>query len=111
MFPDDIKAGVSADLFDDCGGRVFCHAENQFWELSELDEEKIESPKVPSGMTGGVEYEAMGYCVSKNKCDFDVLCSWKLLSSHVGRCDETDQRDDQDGTEQAREDSNPYSSF
>lgn len=48
--------GVLMDYF-----WVFCHSENQYWELSELDEEMIESPKVPSGMTGGVEYEAMSY--------------------------------------------------
>ncbi|KAH9815284.1 armadillo-type protein [Melampsora americana] len=51
--------GVLMDYF-----WVFCHSENQYWELSELDEEKIESPKVPSGMTGGVEYEAMGYAAA-----------------------------------------------
>lgn len=44
--------------------RVFCHANNLFWTLEQIDAEAVEAPKVPSGMTGGVEYEAMAYCVS-----------------------------------------------
>ncbi|EGF98197.1 uncharacterized protein MELLADRAFT_118582 [Melampsora larici-populina 98AG31] len=54
--------GVLMDYF-----WVFCHSENQYWDLSELDEEQIESPKVPSGMTGGVEYEAMEYSAAVMK--------------------------------------------
>lgn len=53
--------------------RVFCHANNLFWTLEQIDAEAIESPKVPSGMTGGVEYEAMAYCVS--------LCEARLQSA------------------------------
>lgn len=44
--------------------RVFCHSQNAFWSVDHIDQEEIEAPKVPSGMTGGVEYEAMAYCVS-----------------------------------------------
>lgn len=43
---------------------MFCHANNLFWTLEQIDAEAVEAPKVPSGMTGGVEYEAMAYCVS-----------------------------------------------
>ncbi|GAA5999718.1 uncharacterized protein JCM10292_003716 [Rhodotorula paludigena] len=43
---------------------VFCHADNLFWSLQQIDPEAIEAPKVPSGMTGGVEYEAMAYCTA-----------------------------------------------
>lgn len=43
--------------------RVFCHSQNQFWTAEQLNSEEIEAPKVPSGMTGGVEFEAMSYCV------------------------------------------------
>jgi hypothetical protein len=43
---------------------VFCHPENAIWNLRETDEEKVEKPRAPGGMTGGVEYEAMGYLVS-----------------------------------------------
>ncbi|GAA5980792.1 hypothetical protein JCM11641_002653 [Rhodosporidiobolus odoratus] len=43
---------------------IFCHANNLFWTLEQIDAEAIEAPKVPSGMTGGVEYEAMAYCAS-----------------------------------------------
>jgi len=31
--------------------------------LSDVDESKVEKPKAPGGMTGGVEYEAMMYLV------------------------------------------------
>lgn len=34
-----------------------------FWSLDQINPDQIEAPKVPSGMTGGVEYEAMSYCV------------------------------------------------
>ncbi|KAI9601637.1 hypothetical protein H4Q26_001469 [Puccinia striiformis f. sp. tritici PST-130] len=57
--------GVLMDYF-----WVFCHAENQFWDLKKIDQDSIEAPKVPSGMTGGVEYEAMSYCT----------CLMKLLN-------------------------------
>ncbi|KAG2146133.1 armadillo-type protein [Suillus bovinus] len=40
---------------------VFCHPNNTVWNLAEVDEGKVEKPKAPGGMTGGVEFEAMGY--------------------------------------------------
>ncbi|KAH0833232.1 armadillo-type protein [Lanmaoa asiatica] len=40
---------------------VFCHPNNTIWNLAEVDEGKVEKPKAPGGMTGGVEFEAMGY--------------------------------------------------
>ncbi|KAF9007579.1 armadillo-type protein [Cyathus striatus] len=40
---------------------VFCHPNNTIWILSETDETKVEKPRAPGGMTGGVEFEAMGY--------------------------------------------------
>ena len=43
---------------------VFCHPNNTVWNLPEVDEDKAEKPKAPGGMTGGVEFEAMGYFVS-----------------------------------------------
>ena len=42
---------------------VFCHPNNTIWNLLEVDEGKVEKPKAPGGMTGGVEFEAMGYFV------------------------------------------------
>ena len=48
--------GVARDYF-----WVFCHAQNRYWRLSDVDKASIEGPKVPGGMTGGVEFEAMGY--------------------------------------------------
>lgn len=40
---------------------VFCHPNNTIWVLSETDERKVEKPRAPGGMTGGVEFEAIGY--------------------------------------------------
>jgi len=68
--------GVLMDYF-----WVFCHAENQFWDLNTLDEETIEAPKVPSGMTGGVEYEAMSYCT----------CLMKLLNQLIKTADSAEK--------------------
>ncbi|GAA6015639.1 hypothetical protein JCM11491_007180 [Sporobolomyces phaffii] len=43
---------------------IFCHSQNLFWTFEQLDVDAIEAPKVPSGMTGGVEYEAMAYATA-----------------------------------------------
>ncbi|GAA6028804.1 hypothetical protein JCM8097_007404 [Rhodosporidiobolus ruineniae] len=43
---------------------VFCHPNNLFWTLEQINADEIEAPKVPSGMTGGVEYEAMAYATA-----------------------------------------------
>ncbi|KAK7061495.1 Drf-GBD domain-containing protein [Favolaschia claudopus] len=40
---------------------VFCHPNNTIWLLAETDEARVEKPRAPGGMTGGVEFEAMGY--------------------------------------------------
>lgn len=40
---------------------VFCHPTNTIWILAETDEGRVEKPRAPGGMTGGVEFEAMGY--------------------------------------------------
>ena len=42
---------------------VFCHPSNCIWNLEDTDEGKVEQPRAPGGMTGGVEFEAMGYMV------------------------------------------------
>jgi hypothetical protein len=42
---------------------IFCHSGNKIWLLSETDEGRVEKPRAPGGMTGGVEFEAMGYFV------------------------------------------------
>jgi len=43
---------------------VFCHPQNTIWNIDVTDEAKVERPRAPGGMTGGVEFEAMGYLVS-----------------------------------------------
>ncbi|KAH9481746.1 GTPase-binding protein rid1 [Psilocybe cubensis] len=40
---------------------VFCHPNNTIWVLGETNENSVERPRAPGGMTGGVEFEAMGY--------------------------------------------------
>lgn len=42
---------------------VFCHPNNTIWNLDDTDEDKVEKPRAPGGMTGGVEFEAMSYMV------------------------------------------------
>jgi hypothetical protein len=47
---------------------IFCHGQNRFYDWRAMGEEgrrKIDGPSVPGGMTGGVEFEAIGYIVSK----------------------------------------------
>ncbi|KAJ3889015.1 armadillo-type protein [Lentinula edodes] len=46
---------------------VFCHPNNTIWLLSETDEGRVEKPRAPGGMTGGVEFEAMNYFTSHLK--------------------------------------------
>jgi hypothetical protein len=43
---------------------VFCHGGNTIWVLAEVDDAKVEKPRAPGGMTGGVEFEAMTYMVN-----------------------------------------------
>ncbi|KAF9509681.1 hypothetical protein BS47DRAFT_1411651 [Hydnum rufescens UP504] len=43
---------------------IFCHPQNSIWSLADTDEAKVEKPRAPGGMTGGVEYEAVGYMIS-----------------------------------------------
>jgi len=61
---------------------VFCHPNNTVWNLGDVDEGKVEKPKAPGGMTGGVEFEAMGYLVS-----LEIQCirqvDWKLFTDHT----------------------------
>ncbi|KAI0264348.1 armadillo-type protein [Gloeopeniophorella convolvens] len=43
---------------------IFCHPNNTIWVLAETDEARVEKPRAPGGMTGGVEFEAMSYLTS-----------------------------------------------
>lgn len=45
---------------------VFCHPSNTVWNLDDTDETRVEKPRAPGGMTGGVEFEAMAYLVSND---------------------------------------------
>ncbi|KAI0255156.1 armadillo-type protein [Lactifluus subvellereus] len=40
---------------------IFCHPNNTVWVLADADETRVEKPRAPGGMTGGVEFEAMSY--------------------------------------------------
>lgn len=56
--------------------RVMCHSGNGLWELAEVDMNSIK-PQAPSGASGGVEFEAMDYLVSRarvrNHHDLNIL--------------------------------------
>ncbi|KAH8916703.1 hypothetical protein BT69DRAFT_1228051 [Atractiella rhizophila] len=54
--------GVLMDYF-----WVFCHSQNTFGDLRQMNQDEMEAPKVPGGMTGGVEFEAMAYCATHFK--------------------------------------------
>ncbi|TFK70322.1 hypothetical protein BDN72DRAFT_958920 [Pluteus cervinus] len=73
---------------------VFCHPGNTIWILAETDEARVEKPRAPGGMTGGVEFEAMGYftthlrfinAVAKSVADLNYpkeseLSAWRFHS-------------------------------
>ncbi|SPO22783.1 uncharacterized protein UTRI_01461 [Ustilago trichophora] len=42
---------------------IFCHSQNLYWRFDQLADkiDSIQGPRVPGGMTGGVEFEAMAY--------------------------------------------------
>ncbi|KAG9015207.1 hypothetical protein FRB94_004326 [Tulasnella sp. JGI-2019a] len=52
---------------------VFCHQNNTIWDLTQTDEEQVEKPKAPGGMTGGVEFEAMSYLTTHFRL-LNTLC-------------------------------------
>jgi hypothetical protein len=54
---------------------IFCHPNNTIWVLADTDEARVEKPRAPGGMTGGVEFEAMGYMV----WSFDHIQWFKAL--------------------------------
>lgn len=59
---------------------VFCHPNNTIWILSETDENRVEKPKAPSGMTGGVEFEAICYFVSLSFLSHWTVANRRLLT-------------------------------
>lgn len=71
------------------GNRIFCHQQNQIWNYEKLDGKLIGRPKVPSGMTGGVESEAMAYAVRIPI--FSLFCSRMLMQLRTGLPFQTNQ--------------------
>lgn len=61
---------------------VFCHPNNTLWNLNDVDEAKVERPRAPGGMTGGVEFEAMGYLVSSIRSLDDQLLIFAYQTAH-----------------------------
>ncbi|KAJ3732530.1 armadillo-type protein [Lentinula guzmanii] len=70
---------------------VFCHPNNTIWLLSETDEGRVEKPRAPGGMTGGVEFEAMNYftthlrfinAVAKATADLNLPKDHELSAYH-----------------------------
>lgn len=63
---------------------VFCHPNNTIWELDQTDEGKVEKPRAPGGMTGGVEFEAMSYMVGiLVDRSFSVIKLTRLCRQHI----------------------------
>lgn len=67
-------------------GRIFCHPNNVYNSIDTLDQVAIESPQVPSGMTGGVEYEAMHYCVRAHIA-FQIIDRSRCISHRLSTSD------------------------
>jgi hypothetical protein len=63
------------ELSDICCGYfwILCRPNNTVWPLSKADEARVEKPRAPGGMTGGVEFEAMSYLVCLFSFIFDIL--------------------------------------
>ncbi|KAI0696293.1 armadillo-type protein [Cerioporus squamosus] len=61
---------------------VFCHPSNAIWELNETDEAKVEKPRAPGGMTGGVEFEAMCYMTMHFKFINAIASYAQTLNMH-----------------------------
>ncbi|KAF8907264.1 armadillo-type protein [Gymnopilus junonius] len=59
---------------------VFCHPNNTIWVLSETNENSVEKPRAPGGMTGGVEFEAMAYFTTQLKLVNAIAKSAEVLS-------------------------------
>ena len=64
---------------------VFCHPNNSIWLLSETNEGSVEKPRAPGGMTGGVEFEAMGYFVSLGVLFLKTLLTSTHLTDHSSK--------------------------
>lgn len=65
---------------------IFCHPNNTIWFLEETDEKRVEKPRAPGGMTGGVEFEAMLYLVRFTSLSFLSFISLSLLISCSFSC-------------------------
>jgi len=63
---------------------IFCHSQNFFWRFEELQDkmETIKGPKVPGGMTGGVEFEAMAYVTAHLRLVNAIASSLAQIKSH-----------------------------
>lgn len=75
---------------------VFCHPTNTIWDLAQTDEERVEKPRAPGGMTGGVEFEAMTYMVRSKDVHLLARADRKrsarqLTSDFLIRCVERQQ--------------------
>ena len=58
---------------------IFCHPSNTIWLLEDTDEKRVDKPRAPGGMTGGVEFEAMSYLVRPLFCTSLVTLLNSLL--------------------------------
>lgn len=60
---------------------IFCHEHNQIWDWDKIDQRAAFAPRVPSGMTGSVEWEAIIY-LTAHLCLLNTILSF-FLQNHL----------------------------
>lgn len=62
---------------------IFCHEHNQVWDWDSMDQRAAFAPRVPSGMTGSVEWEAIMY-LTTHLCLLNIILSFFLQKHPTG---------------------------
>ena len=64
---------------------IFCHENNAIWDWDSLDTQAAMAPRVPSGMTGSVEWEAIMYLTENLSLINAILASFLKSSAEAAR--------------------------
>lgn len=62
---------------------IFCHEHNQVWDWDNMDQRAAFAPRVPSGMTGSVEWEAITY-LTTHLCLLNTILSFFVQNHPPG---------------------------
>ena len=62
---------------------IFCHEHNQVWDWDNMDQRAAFAPRVPSGMTGSVEWEAIMY-LTTHLCLLNSILSFFVQNDPPG---------------------------